>query len=288
MCIWTVKLTIRSVMRIIPHAKVRSNHDEALPNFLTLSTGCKKGGRDCVYPETATSTKPSTSGSSNAEAATAHDSASSSSDEGENEGSPGHLEAILDEDEGDDEHASFSSKHQTAQSASGQQSAARVGSETPSLVLDKGASPTPSTEGSVGYPHYHPSGVSRQKKSTTISKSGDNLNNKWSRLPVDVQFYLTYFCENLTYLHYSLKYDSGNFLKTTFLDAALGNEALLYAIVGFSAFQRTLHTTGGNIQDFLQYYNKSVSLLLNSLKRGEKRTKGTILAILQLATIEVR
>ena len=37
----------------------------------------------------------------------------------------------------------------------------------------------------------------------------------------------------------------------------------------------------------LRYYNKAVSLLLNSLKRGERHTNGTILAILQLATIEV-
>jgi len=36
-----------------------------------------------------------------------------------------------------------------------------------------------------------------------------------------------------------------------------------------------------------RYYNKAVSLLLNSLKRGERHTNGTILAILQLATIEV-
>ena len=94
--------------------------------------------------------------------------------------------------------------------------------------------------------------------------------------------------ENVTYLHYSLKHDSGNFLKTLFIDAVLRNEALLYAVVGFSAFQRTLHNPGGKIQDFLQYYNKAVSLLLKSLKKGEQHSSGTILAILQLATIEVR
>jgi hypothetical protein len=82
--------------------------------------------------------------------------------------------------------------------------------------------------------------------------------------------------------------DSGNFLKTRFVEIALKNEALLYGVVGFSAFQRTLHNPEGKIQDFLQYYNQAVSLLLKSLRKGEQRTAGTILAILQLATIEVR
>lgn len=205
----------------------------------------------------------------------------------------------------------------TIQSTSRQKAAIRYDSETPSLVQDKGASPTPSTEGSVGYSAYHTTGTSRLKRLTISSPSNpDTLRSDWSHLPLDLQFYLTYFYENITHLHYSLKFDSANFLRTTFLDAALRNESLLYAVVGFSAFQRTLHNTDGKIQDFLQYvdrtvvfsafwkpcvpseplltppfcryYNKAVSLLLNSLKRGERRTNGTILAILQLATIEVR
>jgi hypothetical protein len=73
-----------------------------------------------------------------------------------------------------------------------------------------------------------------------------------------------------------------------FLDAALRNEALLNAVVGFSAFQRTLHNPDGKINDFLQYYNKAVSLLLLSLKKGERHSNAMILTILQLATIEVR
>jgi hypothetical protein len=114
------------------------------------------------------------------------------------------------------------------------------------------------------------------------------MKSDWSHLPSDLQFYLSYFYENVTHLHYSMKLDSSNFLKTLFIDAALKNEALLYAVVGFSAFQRTLHNPEGKIQDFLKYYNQSVSLLLKSLRRSEKRSSSTILAILQLATIEVR
>lgn len=164
----------------------------------------------------------------------------------------------------------------------------RHGSETPSLVQDKGASPTPSTEGSIGYSAFQTATSSRPTRSSISSPSRpEPLRSDWSHLPPDLQFYLTYFYKNITHLHYALKFDSGNFLRTTFLDAALRNEALLYAVVGFSAFQRTLRNPAGKIQDFLEYYNKAVSLLLNSLKRGERRTNGMILAILQLATIEV-
>lgn len=84
-----------------------------------------------------------------------------------------------------------------------------------------------------------------------------------------------------------MKFDSENFLQTTFLDIAIRHEPLLYAVVGFAAFQRTLHNLDGKIQDFLEYYNKAVSLLLHALKKGERHTNGMILAILQLATIEV-
>jgi hypothetical protein len=154
------------------------------------------------------------------------------------------------------------------------------------LVQDKGASPTPSTEGSIGYVPYLPTEEPRLNNSKEDSDPGE-LRNDWSHLPPDLQFYLTYFYENVTHLHYAIKFDSENFLRTTFLDAALRNDALLHGIVGFAAFQRTLHNPVGKINDFLQYYNKAVSLLLSQLQRREKRDIGMLLAILQLAAIEV-
>jgi hypothetical protein len=206
------------------------------------------------------------------------------------------LEDIPDEDEGHDEATRTvkmsrlgTQRSNASQSFSGQRTATRHSSETPSLVQDKGASPTPSTESSVGYSAYQAAGTLIKHRSSIFSPSGlDGLRSDWSHLPLDLQFYLAYFYENLTHLHYSLKIDSGDFLRTRFLDAALRNDALLYAVVGFSAFQLTLKNPAGKIQDFLQYYNKAVSLLLNSLKKGERHNNSTILAILQLATIEVR
>jgi hypothetical protein len=205
------------------------------------------------------------------------------------------LSAIQDEDEDADDSSrsqstskSLPQRAMTNPASGGQKPNTRHSSETPSLVQDR-ASPTPSTEGSVGYPGYQTAGSARMKVSSfPPAAASGTLRSNWSHLPPDLQFYLEYFYQNLTHLHYSLKFDSGNFLRTRFLDAALRNEALLHAVVGFSAYQRTLHNPEGEIKDFLQYYNKAVSLLLSSLKKGERHSNAMILAILQLATIEVR
>lgn len=155
-------------------------------------------------------------------------------------------------------------------------------------MQDKGSSPSPSTEGSVGYNAHSHKADQRLSKPSGLPQATDGGKPDWSGLPRDLQFYLEYFVANVTHHHYYFKKDAGNFFHTTFLEAALRNKSLLYAVVGFSAFQRTLHNPEGKIQDFLQYYNKSVQLLLKSLRRGEGRNVDTMYSILQLATIEVR
>lgn len=258
--------------------------------------GCKKGGRECVYPDISTSTKQGSNSPPQTIQAGAQGSPGSSWDEYEDGLERTPLEATPSEDEihkmmaanfgtapKSNAHCSSVSQHM-----GGQNNTAGKSSETSPPGLDIGASPTPSTEGSVGYLSYQVFGTSRLGTTSSPSVISTNLRIDWSQLPPDLQFYLAYFYQNLTHLHYSLKFDPGNVLKTTFLDAALRNEALLYALVGFSAFQRTLHNSEGKIQDFLQYYNKAVSLLLESLRKGERHNVGTLLAILQLATIEVR
>jgi hypothetical protein len=248
-----------------------------------------------VYPENSASSKSSGAGSSSKRTRTAtRESPDSSSDDDDEEEASDRLEAIPDGDESLEAVNNLSStskpgfqRSNTGQSSSGQKNATRHSSETPSLVQDKGASPTPSSEGSIGYSSYQKIGDWRLKK-PSVSSSSTSDKTDWSYLPADLQFYLTFFYENITHLHYSLKSDPEDFIRTQYLDIAQGNEALLYAVVGFSSFQRTLHNPGGKMQDFLQYYNKAVSLLLKSLKKGERPNNGTLLAILQLATIEVR
>ncbi|KAG9248475.1 hypothetical protein BJ878DRAFT_26861 [Calycina marina] len=248
---------------------------------------CTKGGRKCVYPDLSTASRKKSIHGIPIEVS---ESSTDEDDHGEDM-EPCALDAIADEDEPvestvESENVSKSSYYHasSSQSTGSRLGSTRQASETPSLVQDKGASPTPSTEGSVGYFQYQTLGTSHPKGLKPQSEMQQPYD--WSHLPQDLQFYLSYFYDHITFLHYSLKYDSGNFLKTKYIETALHNDALLYALVGFSAFQHTLHNLQGKIQDFLKYYNKAVTLLLNSLKRGDRRTDGTILAILQLATIE--
>lgn len=107
-------------------------------------------------------------------------------------------------------------------------------------------------------------------------------------LPKEVRFFIRYHRENLDCDHYALKFDNTNFLQTTFLEIALSYEPLLYAITAFAAYFFTLDRQDGKLQDFLQYYNKSVSLLRDSLAKSSRHSTATLLTILQLATFEVR
>ena len=112
----------------------------------------------------------------------------------------------------------------------------------------------------------------------------------WSHLAPDFQFYLDFFCEHLTNYSYCCVVDSDDFFHTFLLSAAVkpGNDPLLNAVVGFAAYHYTIKEHKEDMQEFLQYYNKSVTLLLSSFKKREPQNTATLLTILQLATIEVR
>lgn len=65
-------------------------------------------------------------------------------------------------------------------------------------------------------------------------------------------------------------------------------EPLMYAVVAFAAYHNALSREDGKVKDFLDAYNKSVSLLRQSLAKTDRHSLSTLLTILQLATIEVR
>ena len=106
----------------------------------------------------------------------------------------------------------------------------------------------------------------------------------------DVRKYINYHKDSLSYHHYAFKYDGNDFLKTTFLEIALNDQsqALVYAIVAFSCYHYVIaeEDASTSLETFLQYYNKSIILLQQSLKK-KKPGIPTLLTILQLATIEV-
>lgn len=124
-----------------------------------------------------------------------------------------------------------------------------------------------------------------QREAPSSSTSSDT--SPCSHLPEKIQYYLAYYRNHLTYHHYFLRHQSDNFLHTILFDQALTYEPLLFAVVGFAAFQEALTISNGKIEYFLGYYNKSISLLRLSLSRGEKYSQNMLLTILQLATIEV-
>ncbi|KAI9677763.1 MAG: hypothetical protein M1829_002535 [Trizodia sp. TS-e1964] len=159
----------------------------------------------------------------------------------------------------------------------------RQQSDTPSLMQSE--SPTPSTEGSMQF--------SEPYTSTTASRQGwqrdlprlERVAKKWSHLSRNLQFYLNYHQKELSYLHYSIKHDPEDFIGTTFLELAVCNEPLLYAVAGFAAFHYTLQNSEGRIGHFFDFYHTSASLLRQSLLHG-KHNVAAIFTILQLATIE--
>ncbi|KAI1850088.1 hypothetical protein JX266_004467 [Neoarthrinium moseri] len=244
---------------------------------------CRKGKRDCVYPDGAGSKGPA--GSSSKEGVASQQSGSAgNSPEGLDDGaeSDSKLEPILDEDEPEEESPQQTSRYprraSIASSSNLPRSSTRHSSETPSLDGTKSSSESASTGTSAGF-------------MTPFQASDPSIQPgplDWSHLPPDLRFHLDYFRENLTHYNYGMVLDTEDFFRS-FLPATAvrqGNDALLYAVVGFAAYHRTVHNPNGQIQDFLQYYNKSVTLLLASFRKKEKQNTATLLTILQLATIE--
>jgi hypothetical protein len=109
----------------------------------------------------------------------------------------------------------------------------------------------------------------------------------WTFLPHELQFYLGYFYDNVTHYHYCAVSDADDFFRSILTSLAIRNEPLLYAVVGFSAYHHAMKDPNGRINEFLQYYSRSVTMLLECLKKKDKYSVATLLTILQLATIEV-
>ena len=86
--------------------------------------------------------------------------------------------------------------------------------------------------------------------------------------------------------HYLFKHDADDFLHVALVEEALSYDPLLYGVVGFAAFQQTVLEGHGQIHNFFGYYNRSVTLLRQSLARGEVKRDATLLTALVLATFE--
>ncbi|EHA55479.1 hypothetical protein MGG_12339 [Pyricularia oryzae 70-15] len=252
---------------------------------------CRKGKRECSYPTDSTTTQSSTSATKDASGTSQLNSPASSHDDREDfDDDNDHefkLDTIIDEEEPNESTPSAQSKSRSsARRASAASklhriitsSGGRQGSETPSLEGTKASSPATST----GTASVTPAAYDLPE----LTGLGSSERPEWAHLPQDVRFYLGYFCEHLTNYHYGILTDAHDFFRTILPALALENEALLYALVGFAAYHCTLRNPRGKMHQFLQYYNKSVTILLGFLKRKEDHSPATLLTILQLATIE--
>ncbi|KAL8810247.1 MAG: hypothetical protein Q9200_002723 [Gallowayella weberi] len=155
------------------------------------------------------------------------------------------------------------------------------------IEQDPGEGISPQTNVSCSQsPSHSGSQSSRHMEHMTSESSLSPEKISLCHLPSMQRFYLEYLRSNVTYHHYFFRHDANYFLHHILIEQALTYEPLLHAVIGFAAFHATLGNPNGKIQDFLGYYNRSVSLLLKSLTSGQKHTDATLLTILQLAAIE--
>ncbi|KAH8193728.1 hypothetical protein TruAng_012106 [Truncatella angustata] len=245
---------------------------------------CRKGKRECVYPEISNSKSSDSApkdGTSSGQTESPGHTPEDDDDDDEAERDT-KLESIQDEDEPTEDsprHIYSSFRRASAASTSTLPKAStRYDSETPSADGTKSSSPSLSTGTSTGF-------IAPFRASDPSIQPGPL---DWSHLSPDLRFFLDYYCENISYYNYGLVVDPEDFFRTFLPGTAVrqGNDALLYAVVGFSAYHYTIQNPKGQIQDFLKYYNKSVTLLLASFRKKEKQNTATLLTILQLATIE--
>ncbi|KAL8680860.1 MAG: hypothetical protein Q9186_002979 [Xanthomendoza sp. 1 TL-2023] len=261
----------------------------------TTSEGCLKGSRSCTYPEPRSKTKTATTTKSDTAKATAST-----------------VEASGSEEEAED-----SANSKEASAATKGKKAAGKGPQAKATPRNRPRNQNPASRRKVTHSHKQPlpsiepieqnpgEGISPQTNESSpqsLSQSGsqsprhtEHMTSEsslspekisLSHLPYMQRFYLEYLRSNVTYHHYFFRHDANYFLHHILIEQALTYEPLLHAVVGFAAFHATLGNPNGKIQDFLGYYNRSVSLLLKSLASGQTHTDATLLTILQLAAIE--
>ena len=154
-------------------------------------------------------------------------------------------------------------------------------------LKEKSLSPSTDDSSVLSKPQSASSILNRRGKFSSVSTNTSQELPQWSHLSQDLQYYLEYHQQHLNHHHYLFKHESSDFVHHTLIEHALNYDPLLYAIVGFAAFHSALKKRNGKIQDFLGYYNKSVSLLRKSLSSGQRHTDATMMTILQLASFEV-
>lgn len=225
--------------------------DEARP----VCERCRKGKRDCTYPEKTISSKPNRSVQKSKSSGT---SSSSSSDEHEDS-----QPTFMTPDGSDGTSVASSSRQVRADSKR-------------STILEEYNGAVAEMQSQLE------NKAAKTNPEIILSQTPD-----WKTYPKDVKFYLEFFRDNITYCHYAFKHDCRDFLKTAYLEAAISFKPLLYSLVAFTAYHYALRHPDSKPERFLDYYDQSVSLFRATLSKGNNPPVPVLLTMLQLATIEV-
>ena len=238
-----------------------------------------------MYPEPSSTTKSTTGSKLGKQRSLAHESGSSSGEYEDEDANTADLPVEGGPEVGK-KHASAQGGRPAAQRES-RQSSNQSRSMAGSSSQAKEKSLSPSTDDASSISKSRSTSASLPGMLSSVSTNTSQETRAWSHLPQDLRYYLDYYQNHVTHHHYFFKHDASNFVHSILLEIAPSYEPLLYAVVGFAAFQATLKRPNGQIQDFLKYYNKSVSLLRKSLQAHQRHTDATMLTILQLAAFEV-
>ena len=265
----------------------------SLSALLTVchSTGCKKGSRECSYPQNTTGTRSGRSSKLEDRRVSEEDSeASAEENDTMDEGGETMLSSPQLSEEPADRSSASADKFDAIAEGSAPNVPGSVSTDQPQpgssqQLPEKSLSP-PANDSS------NPLSASSSATNQSLDFSAPTTytsreSRPWSNRSQEVQFYLEYHQSHLTYHHYFFKHDANDFVHTDLINLALGYEPLLYAVVGFAAYHSTTQKPNGKIQHFLSYYQQSVSLLLKHLSDGYAHSDATILTILQLGAFEV-
>ncbi|KAF9893872.1 hypothetical protein FE257_010042 [Aspergillus nanangensis] len=258
---------------------------------------CRKGNRDCVYPSPGSTAPASKSGSRSgtkpkAPRPPSHGSDSSGLVEYDEIRA---LETIADEDEEDVHSVGSSSrfspsartkpglprKHSTQSLRKRQTNQLTPTSTSETPFSGKDASSSPSTEASSRF-----ESTSARSASVGLFSTEPLGLPSTAHLPEDLQFYLSFYQDSLTYRHFFLRHTSEHFVRHSVIELALQYDPLLYAVVGFSAYHHCVQTGTGKLYSFLKHYNTALKLLRKSLGTGESHSEATLITVLVLTTFE--
>ncbi|RMD40568.1 hypothetical protein DV735_g4551, partial [Chaetothyriales sp. CBS 134920] len=242
---------------------------------------CKKGGRECEFPQTTSSTSSKRS---------KHAEAQQSGRGKGREGKAPTLDSIKDEPEEMDEQLAKPGRRPTMARSRTQstQSLSRKQRQRPtdelSPLLKEKASPQ-STTGSS--PHSFPATpTSLPPYNNSTAAESQAREAKIKALKPEMQKYLEFQRDQMTYYHYFFKIDPTDFIHTEFIDQALSYEPLLNAVVGFAAYHYALRQPEASLVHFLHFHSKALVMLRKSLEKQTQYTEAMLLTVLQLATVE--